>query len=100
MKASPAATGKAPIHATIALDSTGKDLVSMLGEPQRKGGGAGGRSGPAAWMEWTLQLNMSDTGESNEVKLQIELAGAGARGADRWNAERAGTCPWAVITIS
>ena len=72
----------------------------MLGEPQRKGGGAGGRSGPAAWMEWTLQGEMPDTAEPKGVKLQIELAGDGARGADRWNIERAGACSWAVITIS
>lgn len=88
------------IQASIAHDSTGKDLVSSLGEPQRKGGGAGGRSGPAAWMEWTLQLCSTNSSQPKDIKIQIELAGAAARGADRWNAERAGSCPWAVITIT
>ena len=100
IKASRAGAAKTPVRASITHETTGKDLVSMLGEPQRKGGGAGGRSGPAAWMEWTLQVKLAQTGEVGEVTLQIELAGAGARGADRWNAERAGACPWAVITIS
>lgn len=84
---------------TIKHNSRGKDLVNDLGEPQRKGGGAGDRSGPAVWMEWNLQLK-SASGLGREFKMQIELAGAAARGADRWNAERAGTCNWAVITIS
>ncbi|SNX85797.1 uncharacterized protein MEPE_04506 [Melanopsichium pennsylvanicum] len=89
-----------PIKATIAHNSTGKDLVSDLGEPQRKGGGAGGRSGPAAWMEWSFQLRSMASNEAKDTKILIELAGAAARGADRWNAERAGACQWAVITIS
>ncbi len=50
-------------------------------------------------MEWSLQLKTSPA-DAKAFKLQIELAGAGARGADRWNAERAGACQWAVITIS
>ncbi|TKY89597.1 hypothetical protein EX895_001382 [Sporisorium graminicola] len=86
---------------SINHDSKGRDLINELGEPQRKGGGAGDRSGPAVWMEWSLQLKSpSDLGARREFKMQIELAGAAARGADRWNAERAGTCNWAVITIS
>lgn len=89
-----------PVQASINLDTVGKNLVTHLGEPQRKGGGASDRSGPAAWMEWSLQLNGADTVKRREFKLQIELAGAGARGADRWNAERAGACPWAVLTVS
>lgn len=72
----------------------------MLGEPNRKGGGAGGRAGPAAWMEWSLQVSSPESVTSTDITLQIELAGASARGADRWNAERAGTCHWAFITIS
>ncbi|SPO29498.1 uncharacterized protein UTRI_04767_B [Ustilago trichophora] len=95
-------TGRKTVEAIITHDSTGKALVSLLGEPERKGGGAGGRSGPAAWMEWSLRLSSpdSDSRAAKEVKVQVELAGAGARGADRWNAERAGACQWAVITIS
>lgn len=88
------------LTATITRDSTGKDLVSILGEPQRKGGGAGGRSGPAAWMEWSFQIAMPSSSQGRNVKLQIELAGASARGVDRWNPERAGACKWEVITIS
>ncbi|SAM84827.1 uncharacterized protein UBRO_05976 [Ustilago bromivora] len=93
-------TASEQVKATITKAITGKDLVSSLGEPQRKGGGAGGRSGPAAWMEWSLKLDRSNLNESDPTTLQIELAGAGARGADRWNAERAGNCKWAVITVS
>ncbi|EST04539.1 hypothetical protein PSEUBRA_006283 [Kalmanozyma brasiliensis GHG001] len=89
-----------PLEVSIKSDTKGKDLVTDLGEPHRKGGGAGDRSGPAAWMEWSLQLKAADTAQERKFKLQVELAGAGARGADRWNAERAGACQWAVITIS
>lgn len=85
---------------TIKYDSKGKDLVNDLGEPKRKDGGAGDRAGPAVWMEWSLQLKSEGSEERKEFKIQIELAGAAARGVDRWNAERAGTCNWAVITIS
>ncbi|KAJ1025017.1 hypothetical protein NDA18_004303 [Ustilago nuda] len=88
------------VKATITQAITAKDLVSSLGEPQRKGGGAGPPSCPAAWMEWSLKLDRSNSNESDPITLQIELAGAGARGADRWNAERAGNCKWAVITVS
>jgi hypothetical protein len=89
-----------PTRAAISRDATGKQLVSLLGEPQRKGGGAGSRSGPAAWMEWSFQLSPSEPEQAKEIKILIELAGDGARGVDRWNAERAGTCHWGVITIS
>ncbi|SJX64195.1 uncharacterized protein SRS1_14850 [Sporisorium reilianum f. sp. reilianum] len=89
------------VEITIKHDSKGKDLVNDLGEPQRKGGGAGDRSGPAAWMEWSLQLKSPSGSETRrDFKMQVELAGAAARGANRWNAERAGTCNWAVLTIS
>ncbi|ETS64985.1 hypothetical protein PaG_00432 [Moesziomyces aphidis] len=83
---------------SITLDSTGKDLVSSLGEPHRKGGGANDRAGPAAWLEWSLDIQSN--GKATPVKLQVELNGTGARGADRWNADRAGSCPWSVINIS
>lgn len=89
-----------PLEVSIKSDTTGKDLVTDLGEPHRKGGGAGDRSGPAAWMEWSLRLKAANSAKEKEFELQVELAGAGARGADRWNAERAGACQWAVITIS
>ena len=89
-----------PRRFLIKYESTGKDLVSDLGEPQRKGGGANDRSGPAAWMEWCLGLNAPGSDNKKRCKLQVELAGPAARGADRWNAEKAGACTWAVITIT
>lgn len=39
---------------TITPTSTGKDIVSVLGEPTRKGGGAGPASGSIGiWCDWT-----------------------------------------------
>ncbi|KAJ9474152.1 hypothetical protein PHBOTO_004202 [Pseudozyma hubeiensis] len=89
-----------PRKVVIEHKSTGKHLVADLGEPQRKGGGANDRAGPAVWMEWHFQLESTHSQSKRHFKLQVELAGAAARGADRWNAEKAGACTWQVITIS
>ena len=51
-------------------------------------------------MEWSLELKSTSSDEVRKCKLQVELAGVAARGADRWNADRAGKCKWAVITVS
>jgi hypothetical protein len=66
--------------------STGKDFVGTLGEPSRKGGGAGPSSGSIGiWCEW-----LSDG-------VMVEFGGAGASGPQAW--DRGGDLRWRVLTI-
>ncbi|TEB39001.1 hypothetical protein FA13DRAFT_1785267 [Coprinellus micaceus] len=77
---------KRPDSISISVQSTGKDLVSTLGEPDRKGGGAGPSSGSIGiWCEW-----------SNDG-IMIEFGGDEARGPQAW--ERGKDAAWKVITI-
>ncbi|KAG9314245.1 hypothetical protein JVU11DRAFT_5032 [Chiua virens] len=71
---------------TVAKDTTGKDFVKWLGEPSRKGGGAGPSSGSIhIWCEWSLQ------------GLMVEFGGNDARGPQAW--ERGGDAAWRVATV-
>jgi hypothetical protein len=68
----------------VVPETTGKQLVEVLGEPDRKGGGEGARAGNiGTWVEWT------------DVGLMVEWKRA--VGPNAWE-EGAGT-PWSVITV-
>lgn len=85
---------------TLASETTGADLVSVLGEPTRKGGGealkGGGASGlgPGAWMEWTATMH------DRRFNLMVELMGTDVRGAGRWEKDKGGAAVWGVCTLS
>lgn len=75
-----------PSNLEIRRESTGKDFVSCLGEPNRKGGGAGPSSGSIGiWCEW------SPNG------VMVEFGGDEARGPQAW--ERGKDAIWKVITL-
>ncbi|KAJ2919257.1 hypothetical protein MD484_g1145, partial [Candolleomyces efflorescens] len=75
-----------PQSISISTASTGKELVSTLGEPDRKGGGAGPSSGSIGiWCEWSKD------------GLMIEFGGDDARGPGAW--ERGKDAVWKVITL-
>ncbi|KAH7885914.1 hypothetical protein F5I97DRAFT_1172009 [Phlebopus sp. FC_14] len=77
-------SGRSVIH--VAANTTGKELVGWLGEPSRKGGGAGPSSGSIGiWCEWS------------KAGMMIEFGGEEARGAQAW--ERGKDAVWKVITI-
>jgi hypothetical protein len=70
----------------VASTTTGKDFVASLGEPDRKGGGAGPSSGSIGiWCEWS------------KYGLMVEFGGDAARGPQAW--ERGKDAPWKVMTI-
>jgi len=70
----------------ISLTTTGKDFVSCLGEPDRKGGGAGPSSGSIGiWCEWSKH------------GIMVEFGGDESRGPQAW--ERGKDAVWRVITI-
>ncbi|KIK80399.1 hypothetical protein PAXRUDRAFT_15817 [Paxillus rubicundulus Ve08.2h10] len=79
-------TGATSSVITIARDTTGKDFVSWLGEPSRKGGGTGPSTGSIGiWCEWCKQ------------GIMVEFGGDEARGPQAW--ERGKDAIWRVITI-
>jgi len=64
----------------------GKEFIALLGEPNRKGGGAGPSSGSIGiWVEWTRD------------GLMVEFGGEESRGPQAW--ERGKDAPWKVISI-
>lgn len=66
--------------------TTGKEFVDVLGEPERKGGGAGPSSGSIGiWCEWTKD------------GVLVEFGGDEARGPQAW--ERGKDAVWKVITL-
>ena len=66
--------------------TTGKDFVGAVGEPDRKGGGAGPSSGSIGiWCEWAKD------------GIMVEFGGDEARGPQAW--ERGKDAVWKVITI-
>ncbi|KAF8349762.1 hypothetical protein F5887DRAFT_398728 [Amanita rubescens] len=81
--------GKVVIRPTTLIvkpESTGKDFVGTLHEPDRKGGGAGPSSGSIGiWCEW-----------SNDG-IMVEFGGEGARGPQAW--ERGKDATWKVLTL-
>ncbi|KIJ68601.1 hypothetical protein HYDPIDRAFT_106812 [Hydnomerulius pinastri MD-312] len=83
---SSSAESSGPSVISIATDTTGKDLVGWLGEPSRKGGGAGPSSGSIGiWCEWSKE------------GIMIEFGGDEARGPQAW--ERGKDAVWRVVTI-
>ncbi|KAL5535422.1 hypothetical protein ACEPAF_3516 [Sanghuangporus sanghuang] len=75
-----------PPELTITSSSTGKDLLINLGEPDRKGGGAGPSSGSISiWCEWSKD------------GVMIEFGGPDAKGPHAW--ERGKDAKWRVVTL-
>ncbi|TFK30792.1 hypothetical protein FA15DRAFT_651282 [Coprinopsis marcescibilis] len=75
-----------PSTITLSEDMTGKDFVQAMGEPDRKGGGAGPSSGSIGiWCEWS--------GDG----IMVEFGGDASRGPNAW--ERGKDAPWRVATI-
>lgn len=75
-----------PSALSIMRNMTGKEFVTTLGEPDRKGGGSGPSSGNIGiWVEWTRD------------GLMVEFGGENSRGPQAW--ERAKDAPWRVISF-
>lgn len=71
---------------SLTAASTGKEVISALGEPDRKGGGAGPSSGSInIWTEWTRD------------GIMVEFGGSDARGPQAW--ERGKEAKWKVLTL-
>lgn len=83
---SPEASASNESSIEISLTTNGKDFVSCLGEPDRKGGGSGPSSGSIGiWCEWSKH------------GIMVEFGGDEARGPQAW--ERGKDAMWRVITI-
>lgn len=73
-------------HLDVSRTTTGKDFVGAVGEPDRKGGGAGPSSGSIGiWCEWAKD------------GIMVEFGGDEARGPQAW--ERGKDAVWKIITI-
>ncbi|KAI0830724.1 hypothetical protein BC628DRAFT_1500543 [Trametes gibbosa] len=71
---------------SITLETTGKDFVLIMGEPDRKGGGAGPSSGSIGiWCEWAKD------------GIMVEFGGEESRGPQAW--ERGKDAMWKVISL-
>lgn len=83
---SPEASASNESSIEISLTTNGKDFVSCLGEPDRKGGGSGPSSGSIGiWCEWSKH------------GIMVEFGGDEARGPQAW--ERGKDAMWRVITV-
>ena len=70
----------------LTSESNGRDIVTCLGEPTRKGGGTGPLSGSIGiWCEWTKD------------GIMIEFGGSEAKGAQAW--EKGKDAKWKVLTL-
>ncbi|KAJ7706326.1 hypothetical protein B0H17DRAFT_1036740 [Mycena rosella] len=75
-----------PEQLAVVAETTGKEFVACLGEPARKGGGAGPSSGSIGiWCEWTRD------------GLMVEFGGDEAKGPQAW--ERGKDAGWRVISV-
>ncbi|KAF9822080.1 hypothetical protein IEO21_00074 [Rhodonia placenta] len=75
-----------PAQMTINPGTTGKEFVETMGEPDRKGGGAGPSSGSIGiWCEWSKD------------GVMVEFGGDESRGPQAW--ERGKDAVWKVVTI-
>lgn len=75
-----------PTSFDVQLSTSGKDFVATVGEPDRKGGGAGPSSGSIGiWCEWSKE------------GIMVEFGGEEARGPQAW--ERGKDAVWRVITV-
>lgn len=71
---------------SVTRNMTGKEFVTALGEPDRKGGGSGSSSGSIGiWVEWTRD------------GIMVEFGGDDSRGPQAW--ERGKDAQWKVISI-
>jgi hypothetical protein len=71
---------------SITPQTSGKDFVQALGEPERKGGGNGPMSGSIGiWCEWS------------KLGLMVELGGDDVRGPQAW--EKGKDAKWKTITL-
>ncbi|KZW01999.1 hypothetical protein EXIGLDRAFT_736731 [Exidia glandulosa HHB12029] len=70
----------------ITAETTGKDIVAPLGEPDRKGGGTGPSSGSIGiWCEWS------------KLGVMVEFGGDEARGPQAW--EKGKDAVWSSLTL-
>ena len=75
-----------PESISITGTTTGKDFVLSMGEPDRKGGGAGPSSGSIGiWCEWSKD------------GIMVEFGGEESRGPQAW--ERGKDAIWKVISV-
>lgn len=75
-----------PTSLSINAGTSGKEFVECLGEPDRKGGGAGPSSGSIGiWCEWAKD------------GVMVEFGGEESRGPQAW--ERGKDASWKVISI-
>ena len=75
-----------PTTFDVQPNTSGKDFVATIVEPDRKGGGAGPSSGSIGiWCEWSKQ------------GIMVEFGGQEARGPQAW--ERGKDAVWRVITV-
>ncbi|KAJ3516456.1 hypothetical protein NLJ89_g1107 [Agrocybe chaxingu] len=75
-----------PSKLDVHAETSGKDFVLALGEPDRKGGGAGPSSGSIGiWCEWTKD------------GIMVEFGGDEAKGPQAW--ERGKDAIWKIITV-
>jgi hypothetical protein len=79
----PSTDAQDPTRLDITSETTGKRLVEVLGEPDRKGGGEGARGGNiGTWAEWT------------EPGIMVEWRAVGPKA---W--EEGADMPWSVLTV-
>lgn len=75
-----------PSQLDVTSETSGKDFVAALGEPDRKGGGAGPSSGSIGiWCEWTKD------------GIMVEFGGDEAKGPQAW--ERGKDAIWKILTV-
>ena len=75
-----------PNQFELKAETTGQDLVGSLGEPTRKGGGAGPSTGSISiWCEW------------DKLGIMVEFGGDEALGPQAW--ERGKDAVWKVATL-
>ena len=75
-----------PSELILDNSSTGKDIVATLGEPDRKGGGAGPSHGSIGiWCEWSKD------------GIMIEFGGPGSKGPDAW--DKGKDALWRILTV-
>ena len=75
-----------PKSVSVSTESTGKEFVAALGEPDRKGGGAGPSSGSInIWCEWIKE------------GIMVKLGGQDVRGPQAWDKGR--DTKWKVISF-
>ena len=75
-----------PAAMQVTRTTTGKEFVSTMGEPERKGGGAGPSSGSIGiWCEWSKD------------GIMVEFGGDESRGPQAW--EKGKDAAWKVISV-